>query len=164
MAHEKEEFLDESGLQYVINKFVTFFAKITHTHKLSEISDYTVDNSLSSTSTNPVQNKIITVEINRINETLSGTAYIDVEDNENIEYPDISTSDIIVDSALSETSANPIQNSVITNELNRIMYEINSLKQTGVGGTSTSYDETTGNLTINSSSSSYDEVTGNLTI
>ena len=164
MAQEKNEFLDESGLQYVINKFVTFFAKITHTHKLSEISDYTVDNSLSSTSTNPVQNKIITVEINRINETLSGTAYIDVEDNENIEYPDISTSDIIVDSALSETSANPIQNSVITNELNRIMYEINSLKQTGVGGTSTSYDETTGNLTINSSSSSYDEVTGNLTI
>ena len=164
MAQEKNEFLDESGLQSVINKFVALFAKITHTHELSEISDYTVDSSLSSTSTNPVQNKIITVEINRINETLSGTAYIDVEDNENIEYPDISTSDNIVDSALSETSANPIQNSVITNELNRIMYEINSLKQTGVGGTSTSYDETTGNLTINSSSSSYDEVTGNLTI
>lgn len=84
MAHEKEEFLDESGLQYVINKFVTFFAKITHTHKLSEISDYTVDNSLSSTSTNPVQNKIITVEINRINETLSGTAYIDEDDDETV--------------------------------------------------------------------------------
>lgn len=59
MAHEKEEFLDESGLQYVINKFVTFFAKITHTHKLSDISDYTVDSSLSSTSTNPVQNKAV---------------------------------------------------------------------------------------------------------
>ena len=59
MAQEKNEFLDESGLQSVINKFVALFAKITHTHKLSEISDYTVDSAMSSTSTNPVQNKVI---------------------------------------------------------------------------------------------------------
>lgn len=59
MAHEKEEFLDESGLQYVINKFMTLFAKIMHTHELSDISDYKVDDTLSSTSINPVQNKAV---------------------------------------------------------------------------------------------------------
>ena len=64
MTHEKEEFLDESGLQYVINKFMTLFAKIMHTHELSDISDYTVDSSLSSTSTNPVQNKAVNSALN----------------------------------------------------------------------------------------------------
>lgn len=70
MAQEKNEFLDESGLQSVINKFVALFAKITHTHELSEISDYTVDSSLSSTSTNPVQNKVLNAEFDAIGEAM----------------------------------------------------------------------------------------------
>ena len=49
-------------------------------------------------------------------------------------------------------------------EFEKLSEEVNDLKQNGVGGVSTSYDETTGNLTINSSSLSYDEETGNLTI
>ena len=100
----------------------------------------------------------------KITNMSNAMAYIDIEDNENIEYTESPITSIIIDDTLSETSINPVQNKVITNELSRISEEINSLKQTGVGGTSTSYDETTGNLTINSSSSSYDEVTGNLTI
>lgn len=64
MTQNKNEFLDEYGLQSVINRFVKLFAKITHTHKLSEISDYTVDSSLSSASTNPIQNKAVNFALN----------------------------------------------------------------------------------------------------
>ena len=47
-------------------------------------------------------------------------AYINKEDNENIESPDIAASSIIIDSALSKTSANPVQNATITAELDTI--------------------------------------------
>lgn len=47
-------------------------------------------------------------------------AYINKEDNENIENPDIAASSVIIDSALSRTSANPVQNATITAELDTI--------------------------------------------
>lgn len=58
MAQEYS-FLDESGLGRVISYVKAKFATLSHSHKLSEITDYTVDSSLSSTSTNPVQNKAV---------------------------------------------------------------------------------------------------------
>ena len=58
MAQEYS-FLDESGLGRVVNYVKAKFATLSHSHKLSEITDYTVDSSLSSTSTNPVQNKAV---------------------------------------------------------------------------------------------------------
>lgn len=48
---------------------------------------------------------------------LGNIVYINVEDNENIEDPEIPA--ITVDDTLSETSINPVQNNVITAELNR---------------------------------------------
>lgn len=59
MSQEQYNFLDELGLGKVIDNVKTMFAKLSHSHKLSDISDYTVDSAMSSTSTNPVQNKVI---------------------------------------------------------------------------------------------------------
>ena len=59
MSQEQYNFLDELGLGKVIGNVKTMFAKLSHSHKLSDISDYTVDSAMSSTSTNPVQNKVI---------------------------------------------------------------------------------------------------------
>ena len=59
MSQEQHNFLDELGLGRVIDYIKTKFASLSHSHKLSEITDYTVDSAMSSTSTNPVQNKVI---------------------------------------------------------------------------------------------------------
>ena len=50
------------------------------------------------------------------------------------------------------------------NDVSKLSEEVTSLKQNGVCSASSSYDETTGNLTIYSSSLFYDEETGDLTV
>lgn len=55
-----------------------------------------------------------------VEELSANVAYISETDNENIENPDINVSDIIIDSALSTSSANPVQNRVITQEINQL--------------------------------------------
>ena len=49
----------------------TLFAGITHKHTISDITDYVVDSKLSDTSNNPVQNAVITAEIEGIKEELT---------------------------------------------------------------------------------------------
>ena len=71
MSQEQYSFLDELGLRNVIDNIKTMFAKSLHSHKLSDISDYTVDSQLSSTSENPVQNKVLDAEFNAISEALN---------------------------------------------------------------------------------------------
>ena len=53
-------------------------------------------------------------------EELANVAYINKEDNENIENPDIEVTSVVVDSALSETSINPVQNKIITEKINEL--------------------------------------------
>lgn len=53
-----------------------------------------------------------------LDELSSDVAYISPIDNETITNPDISLGDIIVDSVLSTSSTNPVQNRVVTQELN----------------------------------------------
>ena len=69
-----------------------------------------VDSELSDTSTNPVQNKVITSEIDYI--------YYKLDKLESVE----------VDTSLSESSKNPVQNRVITSEINSIYDKIDNLK------------------------------------
>lgn len=47
------------------------FANLTHSHTISDISDFTVDSSLSPTSVNPVQNKVLDAEFEAISEALN---------------------------------------------------------------------------------------------
>lgn len=47
------------------------FANLTHSHTISDISDFTVDSSLSPTSVNPVQNRVLDAEFEAISEALN---------------------------------------------------------------------------------------------
>lgn len=47
------------GLSYFLNKLLSKFAVLGHTHMKSEITDLIIDNTINSTSENPVQNKAI---------------------------------------------------------------------------------------------------------
>lgn len=47
-------------------------------------------------------------------------AYINTTDNENVENPEIEMGDIIIDSALSASSTNPVQNRVVTERFNQL--------------------------------------------
>ena len=64
----------------------------------------------------PNYDKIVT----DLEELSTNVAYINKENNENIESPDIAASSVIIDSTLSRTSANPVQNATITAELDTI--------------------------------------------
>ena len=54
-----KNFLDLHGLSIFLQKLKGLFANISHTHTKSQITDLTVDSSLSSSSVNPVQNKVV---------------------------------------------------------------------------------------------------------
>lgn len=84
MAQEEKKYLGESGLLSLVEAIKAGFSRLIHSHTLEDITDYKVDTELSIESTNTVQNKIITVEINRINEELNNTAYIDEDDDETV--------------------------------------------------------------------------------
>ena len=73
----------------------------------------------------PNYDKIVT----DLEELSTNVAYINKEDNENIESPDIAASSVIIDSALSRTSTNPVQNKTITEKFAEISETINNLPQ-----------------------------------
>lgn len=72
MAQENKKYLGKDGLQSLIENIKSGFAKLIHKHKLEDIEDYVVDAELSSTSTNPVQNKAISEEFGVITESIDG--------------------------------------------------------------------------------------------
>ena len=81
-----------------------------------------VDSSLSSTSTNPVQNKIIKSELDKkaerdvVNTTTNGL--MSVADKKKLDGIAEGANKITVDDALNATSKNPVQNQVVYAELN----------------------------------------------
>lgn len=85
----------------------------------------TVDTTLSTTSTNPVQNKIVTAEFNKYTEL---TDFHNLETDVTTNHNDIVSLQsvvaaiprITVDSALSTTSTNPVQNKIITAKINTV--------------------------------------------
>lgn len=80
-----------------------------------------VDSSLSSTSTNPVQNKIIKSELDKkaerdvVNTTTNGL--MSVADKKKLDGIADGANKITVDTSLSSTSTNPVQNKIIKSEL-----------------------------------------------
>ena len=80
-----------------------------------------VDSSLSSTSTNPVQNKIIKSELDKkaerdvVNTTTNGL--MSVADKKKLDGIAAGANKITVDTSLSSTSTNPVQNKIINSAL-----------------------------------------------
>ena len=82
----------------------------------------TVDDTLSGTSENPVQNKVIKAALDGKVDAVEGKVLSDnnYTDTEKLKLAGIAAgaNKTTVDSSLSATSANPVRNSVVTNELN----------------------------------------------
>lgn len=97
----------------------------------------TVDSELSATSANPVQNKVIKSELDKkITTPVGGTAgqVLSTDGAGNVSWttPKEGT-DVTVDSALSTTSTNPVQNAVITNKINELSDAVNTLNTSLTG-------------------------------
>lgn len=70
MANNQKKYISLSKLSTFLENLSAKFAALYHTHKLSDITDYTVDTSLSPTSINPVQNKVIDAEFDAISNAM----------------------------------------------------------------------------------------------
>ena len=112
-----------------------------------------VDSSLSTTSVNPVQNKVITAALNSKQNTLvSGTNIKTVGGQSLLGSGNIASPTITVDSALSSTSTNPLQNKVINSQfesvttgMRLIMSLYNEIKTSALTSSSVVTSITTGN-------------------
>lgn len=98
----------------------------------------TVDSALSTTSTNPVQNKVITSELNKKLTTPEGGTsgqVLTVDANGTAHWANVPDggSNITVDTALSSTSTNPVANSAVTIKINELAEAVNTL-HTSVSG------------------------------
>ena len=60
-----------SKLSRFLDKFKETFAFKSHKHSLTDISNYTIDSSLSSTSSNPVQNSAVTAKFDELHNVVS---------------------------------------------------------------------------------------------
>ena len=65
-----KKYISLSKLSTFLDNLKDIFANITHSHKISDISDYQVDSSLSSTSSNPVQNRVLDAEFDAIGDAM----------------------------------------------------------------------------------------------
>lgn len=84
----------------------------------------TIDSALSSTSTNPVQNKVVTTKFNSLSTVATTGSYNDLLNKPTIPKP------VIIDSALSTNSTNPVQNKVIAAKFNTLKTVATSGKYT----------------------------------
>lgn len=66
----KKKYLDRTGLTDILDKLKEKFASLIHTHTKEDITDYIVDVELSSTSTNPVENKVIKAEFDLVDDKI----------------------------------------------------------------------------------------------
>ena len=62
----QKKYVSLSKLESFLNNLRNTFATLSHKHTISDITDYVIDSDLSSTSTNPVQNKVIDSEFEAV--------------------------------------------------------------------------------------------------
>ena len=66
----EKKYLSLSNISVFLENLKDTFSPLRHSHKISEISDYEVDDELSATSTNPVQNNVINAEFDAIGDAM----------------------------------------------------------------------------------------------
>ena len=67
----QKKYVSLSKLSTFLDNLYNKFASLGHKHTLNDITNYTVDEELSSTSTNPVQNKVIDAEFEAISTAMN---------------------------------------------------------------------------------------------
>lgn len=65
-----KKYVSLNRLSTFLDNLTKKFAPLTHKHTIADISNYVVDSQLSSTSTNPVQNKVLNAEFDAISKAL----------------------------------------------------------------------------------------------
>ena len=65
-----KKYISLSKLSIFLENLKDIFASISHKHKISDITDLTIDSQLSSNSSNPVQNKVIDAEFEAISDAM----------------------------------------------------------------------------------------------
>lgn len=70
MANNQKKYASLSTLQTFLDNIKTRFTQIGHKHTLSDLTDYKVDTTLSSTSSNPIANKTVNAEFDAIGDAL----------------------------------------------------------------------------------------------
>jgi hypothetical protein len=73
MENNSKKYVSLNSLSNFLDNLSSKFASLSHKHALSDLTDYTpitVDNALSSTSTNPVQNKVLDAEFDAISDAM----------------------------------------------------------------------------------------------
>lgn len=65
-----KKYISLSKLQTFLDNLKATFATLTHSHSLGDLTDYAVDTELSSTSANPVQNKVIDAEFDAVGDAM----------------------------------------------------------------------------------------------
>lgn len=66
MTNNSKKYASLTTLQTFLDNLRSTFASLTHKHKISDLTDYTVDTTLSSTSSNPIANKTVDAEFEAI--------------------------------------------------------------------------------------------------
>ena len=103
MANDSKKYVSLTRLSDFLDNIKEKYSQIGHRHKVSDLTDYTpmsVDSSLSPTSTNPVQNKVIDAEFEAM-ETAMGALELAIDGKaDSNHYHTISESDL--DSSLAE--------------------------------------------------------------
>ena len=129
-------------------------ADATHTHTISEVID--LQNELDALAEHTADADIHFTAAERtqlaeIAEIISQAAYIDILDNETVTDANVSGSNVTVDSTLSETSENPVQNKIITNEINELNDKIDRMIELAGGDSITIPNYLSGQKVIMSS-------------
>lgn len=70
MANNSKKYVSLARLSDFLDNIKLIYAKIGHKHTVSDITDYKVDDELSPTSVNPVQNKVIDSEFEAIGQAM----------------------------------------------------------------------------------------------
>ena len=113
MAQKK--YVSLSKLSTFLDNLKDTFSELSHKHTINDISDYTIDNALSSTSTNPVQNKILDAEFEEISKSMNALDLaIDGKADTSHNHNDIYYTETEIDNALAQKS----QVQIITWEVN----------------------------------------------
>lgn len=138
-SNNQKKYASLSTLQTFLDNLKNTFSNLGHKHTISEITDYKVDNALSPTSTNPVQNAVLDAEFEEIsvsmraldlaidgksdkshshsNATTSASGLMTPEMVTKLNGIDTGANKITVDSALSGSSTNPVQNKVLNDAI-----------------------------------------------
>lgn len=104
MANNKK-YISLNRLSNFLDNLKNTFATLSHKHTTADITDYKIDTALSSTSANPVQNKVLDAEFNAIGDAMGALELaIDSKADTNHTHNDIYYTKTEMESSLAKKS------------------------------------------------------------